>query len=180
MCGLDPSAGRGFNGYAILEGSCTQWRLVASHASRSLYRALEALRDCDIIGVDAPLTLPYRGFREAERVAARLYGARFLPGGTPGMRALALRGFSVRQLLEEAGIAVVETHPGSIARVSRLAEGRDDRLDAVLAAGAAAAHYCGVASYAIGVDGVIVLARVVVEDGLVRVLPLGEAPLGPG
>ncbi len=125
-----------------------------------------------MVGVDAPLTPPYRGYREAERVAARLYGARLLPGGVEGMRRLAITGLSIRQLLEEAGVAVVETHPGSIAMASPLDEERDDRMDAILAAGAAAAHYCGIASYAIGVDGVIVLSRVLVDGRLVRVLPM--------
>ena len=169
-CGLDPSAGRGFNGYAILsmKGDCRTWRLAKTGASRILYKALEELVKCSIIGIDAPLTLPYRGFRLVERRMIKDLGARLLPGGLEGMRKLTLIGYSLRKMLEESGIAFIETHPGTLAKINNIRL-RDDIVDAIMAGAVAASHLCGLSEYYIDYDGVIAVARFTISDGIIQI-----------
>ncbi len=114
--GLDPGAGRVPWGYTVLSCTARACSIIAIGSGRSPWRVLAGLPRAPT-GVDAPLSPPYRGFRDCEKLALR-QGARLLPGGSPGMKTLALIGYSIRQLYHEAGTPLYETHPTSFARVS--------------------------------------------------------------
>ncbi|MEB3774878.1 MAG: hypothetical protein GSR86_08135 [Desulfurococcales archaeon] len=158
-CGLDPAAGSGLNGYAILESTdCRDGVLIESGAMGSLYKVLERLKGCNVVAVDAPLTIPYRGFRGVERRFMKTYHVRLLPGGLKGMARLTSVGYSIRALMEEAGVAVIETHPGSVAKINSL-EGAGDVFDAIVSSAVALAHICGAAQYVIDHDGLLAIAR---------------------
>ncbi len=159
--GLDPGAGRAPWGYTVISCTGRLCTVVAMGAERSPWRALSRLPRAPT-GVDAPLSPPYRGFRDCERKALRL-GARLLPGGAPGMRALASIGYSVRQLYYESGTPVYETHPASFAKASGAPPRPPDGCCSVhewhslLAAVAAAAGYRGEALEAEGLECRIVV-----------------------
>ncbi len=164
VCGIDPAGSRGSTGIAVAVGECRGlWRIIYADAGRGWYSIMSKLLGCLVVGVDAPPRLPYRGFRRVERAAMRVIGARLLPGGSRGMSLLSVRGYSIRQLLEEAGVAYIETHPGTIAMLSGIRD-RGDVVDAVLAALAAAGHYCGSARYVIDEDGVLAFVRVAFRE----------------
>ena len=100
-------------GYALLQASPRPRLLEAGETG--LYDAL-AKASAPVVGVDAPLHPPYTGFRRVERRAQGL-GAKFLPGGSPGMKALSTVGLSIAWLLRETGRVPVETHPATAARL---------------------------------------------------------------
>ena len=114
----------------------------------------------DLIIVDAPLHPPYKGFRRVERKAQKYYGAKLLPGGTPGIRELSVLGYSLLAFMVEAGGVVVETHPGSIRRKLKLLERTvdDDIMDAILALSAGLCLLESNAFIIKDIDGVMVLA----------------------
>jgi len=111
--GIDPGASRAPWGLTLLEckGRMCEPLLLTSHVNP--YRILRETPPSPV-GVDAPLSPPYRGFRDCERAALRL-GARLLPGGTRGMQLLSRTGYSLKMLFYEAGAHVYETHPTSLA-----------------------------------------------------------------
>ena len=85
-----------------------------------LWSVLSRLWKVHIIAVDAPLHPPYKGFRPVERAAMKRLGARFLPGGTPGMLKLSATGLSIKWLFYEAGKIALESHPSSQRRLAGL------------------------------------------------------------
>ncbi len=114
--GIDLGAGKSPHGIATIRCDrqiCIAERLVTSHG---IYKVIQKLPVAPA-AIDAPLSPPYRGFRDCEKRALRL-GAKLLPGGFKSVKKLSLLGYSLKMLLEEAGALVYETHPTSFARFS--------------------------------------------------------------
>ncbi len=102
------------------------------------WRALLAVSKARVVGIDAPLAVPYRGFRGVERMVLRELRSRMLPGGAPGMARLAMMGYSLEALYEEAAVCPLETHPYTIYRILGLEPARSHALDALASAVSAA------------------------------------------
>ncbi len=110
------------------------------------------------VAMDAPLTTKSKGFRVVELEMIK-NGMSLLPLGFPYMRRLARRGVSLKRIIEEKGVKVIETHPTSslksagcsrdgwmncLSRYIRLSptigsrvDGNKDLVDAAVAAGVA-------------------------------------------
>lgn len=141
------------------------WRLSGFHSLSpgSLQVVPHIIRGSCIAGIDAPLHRPYRGFREVERRAMKLYGARLLPGGMRSMQALSGLGLALASLLSETGIEPVETHPYSASSLSgieigglRKIMGRD-RADSLLCGVTAASIVSGCHAVISSRDGLMAL-----------------------
>ncbi len=179
ICGIDPASRTGRTGVALLEeagGRCT-FKLVDYATTRDVYEGIDKLGSCHVIGVDAPISIPYKGFRAVERLLVKHAKARLLPGGLLGMKLLTLIGCMIRWLAYEAGMLVVETHPTTTAKLNNISielpGGSKHAVDAVLAALAAASFYCISGLHIVTVDGYIVIPYVKDvrwRDGLVFVL----------
>jgi predicted nuclease with RNAse H fold len=139
VAGLDPKPREASTGYAVLAREGRGVWVLEAHGLTPIYRALGELRRACLVAVDAPLTPPYRGFRDVEVQAMRVIGARLLPGGARGMRMLSVIGNSIRLLMLEAGKAVIETHPYTVARAVGIDRGAlqgeygRDTADAIIA-----------------------------------------------
>jgi predicted nuclease with RNAse H fold len=85
-------------------------------AYKNLYDAIKIIIEHKpyLVGIDAPLTTPYKGFRPAEKLLIKCGKAKLLPGGLPSMRKLTILGNSILHFLIESGIIPVETHPTTI------------------------------------------------------------------
>ncbi len=175
--GLDPSGGKGRWGYALLECRLSLCRIASSGevSPRRSWESIKPLAKARFVGVDAPLTLAEKSYRECDRVAA-LMGARLLPLTLWGMRKLSLVGFSISMLLIEAGSIPVETHPRSFRENTGLQHqpplgmGRHE-WDAVTSALAAYALASGRPLIAVSDECIMVLgldppARVSVSEGV--------------
>ncbi len=78
------------------------------------------------VAIDAPLSLPRRGVeRDLERLCRKM-NIRLLPPLLGPMRRLTVCGVSIREVLEKLNITVLETHPTSCLRLSKIR--RDDLL----------------------------------------------------
>jgi len=74
-------------------------------------------KKASLVAVDAPLYPPKgRGLRKVEKILAENTGTPLLPCSFRGMAKLCLLGVSIRNLLEEAGVYVLETYPAAAAR----------------------------------------------------------------
>jgi len=118
VAGIDPSGGRAPWGFARLRRlSRGVWGVefaLELESPEASHRVPGLLKGVDLACVDAPTSPPGRGaFRPQERMAVRL-GARLLPLTTPGMSELVRAGVALAMLLQEAGVRIVETHPGSL------------------------------------------------------------------
>jgi len=69
-----------------------------------------------LVAVDAPLSLPARGFRPSDRALLRM-GFRVFPPAFSGMRSLTLRGISLSRRLRGKGVRVIEVHPRTSGRI---------------------------------------------------------------
>ncbi|MCE4624420.1 MAG: hypothetical protein F7C35_00960 [Desulfurococcales archaeon] len=158
LAGLDP-APKGTTGWAwaLFDGhDVVECGLGESGLQQALLEILN--RNPLAVGIDAPLHPPYRGFRAAEREVIRRLGARLLPGGFPGMRELSAKGLSIAWCLWEAGIAPVETHPGTVRRLLGLSLG-GHVWDALLSLYTTACAVFGEASVFHASDGLLLFPR---------------------
>ncbi len=160
ILGLDPSPS-GVTGYFRLE--LEDNRVIRyTHGIGQLYEVLSSSSTpSTLVVIDAPLALPYKGFRRVERKAISILGARLLPGSLKGMRALTMLGLSLLWLHEESASLPVETHPGSTRQILDLSREipKSDTNDAFIAA---ATGYCLALDNAVvitGVDGIMVFPR---------------------
>ncbi|MCE4601149.1 MAG: hypothetical protein F7C38_06245 [Desulfurococcales archaeon] len=159
ILGLDPSPS-GTTGYFRLE--LEDSRIVrCTHGVGQLYDVLSGPGPPTLVVIDAPLALPYKGFRRVERKAIKTLGVRLLPGSLKGMRALTRLGLSLLWLHEESASLPIETHPGSTRLILDLSLEipKSDTNDAFIAA---VTGYCLANSNSIvitGVDGVMVFPR---------------------
>jgi len=101
-------------GYAIgylVDDDCTILDYGIIYDDKSL---LEVLRvKPRLVVIDSPLAFPKQGwFRKVDIMMKRL-GYRVLPPMWRGMQMLVERAIKIKNLLEEAGIHVLETHPRS-------------------------------------------------------------------
>lgn len=179
ICGIDPASRTGHTGVALLEeaGEQCTFKLVDYATTRDVYEGIARLGSCHVIGVDAPISIPYRGFRAVERLLVKHAKARLLPGGLPGMKLLSMIGCMIRWLAYEAGMLVVETHPATTARLNNirieLPNSSKHAVDAVLAALAAASFHCISGLHVAAVDGYIVIPYVrdiIWRDGLIFII----------
>lgn len=161
VAGLDPRPRDYTTGYAVLERkSGGSWAL-AMHGIDVIYRAVAKISASCLVAVDAPLTPPYKGFRDVEVAAMRELGARLLPGGTRGMKMLSTVGNSIRLLLEEAGKPAIETHPYTVTLIAGIDRARlqreygRDTGDAIVASVVAAAVVEGLYTAIQGVGGTL-------------------------
>jgi len=69
-----------------------------------------------LVAVDAPLSLPTRGFRPSDLALLRM-GFRVFPPTFSGMRSLTLRGISLSRKLRRRGMRVIEVHPRTSGRI---------------------------------------------------------------
>ncbi|GAB6147475.1 hypothetical protein JCM10135_00160 [Stetteria hydrogenophila] len=162
VAGLDP--GLRVAGLAVAERvGVGWWRLLGAEAlpAGELAGRLAGILRVGVCaaGVDAPLhPQPPGGFRPVERAALRL-GARLLPGWG-AMARLTRLGMALAALLQEAGVAPVETHPSSAARIAGIPRGAGGlgrhEWEAALAAAAAAAWVDGLALEVEGPGGCLV------------------------
>ncbi|MBD3210713.1 DUF429 domain-containing protein [Candidatus Micrarchaeota archaeon] len=105
-------------GMAVLEKGTTTFSV---HSDREILEAAEKYRP-ELVGIDAPLSLPYgrkdiserngRHFRECD-LELRKLGIRFFPITIGGMRRLTRRGMKLKEMLEGRGYRVVEIFPGA-------------------------------------------------------------------
>jgi len=126
----------------------------------------------DLIVVDAPLHPPYKGFRRVESKARKYYGAKLLPGGTPGIRELSRMGYSLLTLMAEAGRVIVETHPGSVRRALKILESTADKdiVDAILSLATGLCLLEGNAFTINDIDGFIVLAGEECRGKIIKII----------
>ncbi len=76
-----------------------------------------------LVAIDAPLSLPNKGaFRDFERALLRR-GYSLLPLSLISMRKLASIGIKLKNILENEGVIVLETHPASAKRALGLSDG---------------------------------------------------------
>ena len=149
VAGIDPSGGRASWGVARLRrvtGGLWGVDFITEIAPQHVFLELpRLLNGVSLACIDAPLS-PGEGttFRPHERAAIRV-GARLLPLTAPGMEALSRTGMALARLLGEAGIRVLETHPGSVKDnilfASACANIDSHALDATIA-GVVCAMYC--------------------------------------
>jgi predicted nuclease with RNAse H fold len=149
VAGIDPSGGSAPWGLAKLRKLSRHiWgvEVALEIEPHSVFKEIPViLKEASIACIDAPVGLvEERAFRPQERAALRL-GAKLLPLTMPGMARLMKTGVVLAMLLSEAGVPVLETHPGSIKSGMELDEecmglGRHS-VDAVIA-GIACALYC--------------------------------------
>jgi len=85
-----------------------------------------------IVVLDAPLSLEIP-FRKFERELMRK-GFRFLPLSMKSMRELCEKAMKIKEFLEEKGIDVFETHPGSLSKKIIVDIKEKDRRDAFICA----------------------------------------------
>ena len=78
------------------------------------------LKNVKYVAIDAPLSLPKRGIeRELEKVCRRC-GIRLIPPLLGSMKRLTICGICIREILEKMNIKVIETHPYSSLKVSKV------------------------------------------------------------
>ena len=170
LAGVDLAVKRP-SAYAIVKASRGGYRCLKLGKTNN-YNLIKVISKADMIALDAPLHPPYKGFRRIERKAQKYYGAKLLPGGTPGIQRLSLIGYSLFAFMVEAGRIVVETHPGSIRKTLGLPESAFDKdiVDAIIAL---AAGLCFLEANTItieGIDGVMVLARKECKSKILKII----------
>ncbi len=83
---------------------------------------ISELSHARLVAVDAPLSLPNEGaFRDFERALLKR-GYRLLPLSLTSMRKLANIGIELKNILENEGVVVLETHPASAKRALGLSD----------------------------------------------------------
>lgn len=95
---------------------------------------VEEILNCkpEIVVVDAPLSIEIP-FRKFERRLMRL-GYRFLPLSMKSMKCLAEKAIRIKETIEEYGIKIFETHPGSLARKILVDMKEKDKRDSFICA----------------------------------------------
>ncbi len=84
-----------------------------------------------VVAIDAPLTLPRRGYMRVVDVEMHRRGFRVLPPLWRGMKPLTLRGIELAKRLESEGMEVIETHPTSALKSSYCAS-KEELIEKVL------------------------------------------------
>jgi len=113
--GVDLSGPRRRSAYALMDDdfTCSAGHFFANGELLGLVEAEKPL----LVAVDAPLSLPSRGYmRLCDEAMARL-GLKPLPPLLGGMRVLTERGVALRAALEEAGYTVIEVFPGGAKKI---------------------------------------------------------------
>ena len=106
-------------GFAYIEGRYALVRTV--HKDNEILELVEYYRP-DVVAVDAPLTMPIRGYERTIERKLRKMGFRVLPPLLGGMKRLTERGVRLKELLESRGFETIEVHP----RTSRILLGFDE------------------------------------------------------
>jgi predicted nuclease with RNAse H fold len=112
VIGIDlAGSSRNPSGWALLKGNAVKTSLVYTDSEilESTVRNHPVL-----ISIDAPLSLPKKGyfFRKADREMIRK-GYRLFPPTLPAMKKLALRAIRLNRLIEEKRYKTIEVHPTS-------------------------------------------------------------------
>ncbi|RLE67131.1 MAG: hypothetical protein DRJ47_01045 [Thermoprotei archaeon] len=83
---------------------------------RELLKVIELARPL-LVSIDAPLSLPLKGFwRDVDKLMLKR-GLRVLPPGIPGMLKLTRRAVKLKRMIDSLGVDVIEVHPTSSLRV---------------------------------------------------------------
>jgi predicted nuclease with RNAse H fold len=101
------------SGVALLRGKLLRTMLVYEDLEVEELCRREGVR---LVAVDAPLSLPARGFRPSDLALLRM-GFRVFPPTFAGMRSLTLRGISLSRRLRGEGVRVIEVHPRTSGRI---------------------------------------------------------------
>ncbi|MCD6404186.1 MAG: DUF429 domain-containing protein [Nanoarchaeota archaeon] len=125
--GLDLSASE-----KKISGVCIMNDSVKTLSLKKDEEIIEALKDCEIVAIDAPLTFKSPWRKEEEELMKR--GFKPLPLSLPSMRKLYERARRIKEKLESHGVEVIETFPGAFREKFRSLGRNKHEKDAYLCA----------------------------------------------
>lgn len=125
--GLDLSASE-----EKVSGVCIMNDSVRTFSLRGDEEIVEALKDCEVVAVDAPLTFKPPWREEEKELMKR--GFRPLPLSLPSMRRLYERARKLKEKLESYGVKVIETFPGALRKRFKPIGKNEHERDAFLCA----------------------------------------------
>jgi len=115
VAGLDPSASpRKYSGVAVLD-DYTPIHVSRLKSDLEIITTILSFKPL-VVAIDSPLSHA-ETYREVDLILKRM-GFRVLPPGWRGMKLLVERSLKLKKLMEENGVAVIETHPLSAVRSS--------------------------------------------------------------
>lgn len=127
IVGIDLATEKGKTGFCILDKKIKTFIL---KTDEEVIKKIKQAKP-KIIAIDAPLSLPKKGLRKAEKELLKL-GIRVFPPLMPSMKQLAKRAIRLKRLLKR--YKVIEVYPNAAKKILRIKSKKSHRNDAKLCA----------------------------------------------